>query len=178
MFGNKNLIDAASSHAAWCARHNVMSHTGRNNSRPWHRATEAGYPSEMVSENIWQQHGRNKTTYGSRFLWRTDWEFGKAAVTTWMNSPGHCANLLNSKWTEIGVGVARRDTHTMLVQMFGEVLPKSYSHYHDWSFHTHRNRPKGGRHYNAVRRRQRPWRIGLFALLGLSSLLAILTIVV
>lgn len=35
-----------------------------------------------------------------------------------------------------------------------------YSHFHDWSFHTHHRRPKGGNHYRAFRRRQRPWRIG------------------
>ena len=66
----------------------------------------------------------------------------------------------------------------MLVQMFGDVLPKPYSHYHDRSFHTHRNRPKAGRHYNAVRRRQRPWRLGFLAFLGLSVLLAIVALFV
>ncbi len=40
-----------------------------------------------------------------------------------------------------------------------------YSHYHDWSFHTHHRRPKGGNHYRAVRRRQRPWRIGFWLVL-------------
>ena len=35
-----------------------------------------------------------------------------------------------------------------------------YSHFHDFSFHTHHQRPRGGRHYRAVRRRQLPWRIG------------------
>ena len=40
-----------------------------------------------------------------------------------------------------------------------------YSHFHNWSFHTHHNRPKGGRHYNSVRNRQRPWRYGLVAAL-------------
>ena len=34
-----------------------------------------------------------------------------------------------------------------------------YTHFHDFSFHTHHQRPKGGRHYQAIRRRQRPWRI-------------------
>ena len=42
-----------------------------------------------------------------------------------------------------------------------------YSHFHDWSFHTHHRRPKGGNHWRAIRRRQRPWRIGaLFVLVG------------
>ena len=40
-----------------------------------------------------------------------------------------------------------------------------YSHFHDWSFHTHRRRPKGGNHWRAVRRSQRPWRIGALVLL-------------
>ena len=35
-----------------------------------------------------------------------------------------------------------------------------HTHFHDWSLHTHHRRPKGGNHYRAVRRRQRPWKIG------------------
>ena len=34
-----------------------------------------------------------------------------------------------------------------------------YTHFHGWSFHTHRRRRKGGEHWRAVRRRQRPWLI-------------------
>ena len=42
-----------------------------------------------------------------------------------------------------------------------------YSHFHDWSFHTHHRRPKGGNHWRAVLRRQRPWRIAaLVAIAG------------
>ena len=40
-----------------------------------------------------------------------------------------------------------------------------YSHFHDFSFHTHHQRPRGGRHYRAVRRRQLPWRIGFILVL-------------
>ena len=40
-----------------------------------------------------------------------------------------------------------------------------YSHFHDWSFHTHHRRPKGGNHYTAIRRRQRPWRIAFWVVL-------------
>ena len=40
-----------------------------------------------------------------------------------------------------------------------------YSHFHDWSFHTHHRRPKGGNHYNAIRRRQRPLRVGFWLVL-------------
>ncbi len=44
-----------------------------------------------------------------------------------------------------------------------------YRHFHDWSFHTHHRRPKGGNHYRAIRRRQRPWRIGAFVALVLTA---------
>lgn len=48
----------------------------------------------------------------------------QAVVLAWMNSPGHRANILNSKFTEIGVGVARcvfegRSTW-LAVQHFGK----------------------------------------------------------
>ena len=50
-----------------------------------------------------------------------------------------------------------------------------YSHYHDWSFHTHHRRPKSGNHYNAIRRKQKPWRVGLVVvvLVGLLAGLAV-----
>lgn len=39
-----------------------------------------------------------------------------------------------------------------------------YSHFHNGSFHTHHQRPRGGRHHTAVNNRQRPWRIALIIL--------------
>ena len=49
-----------------------------------------------------------------------------------------------------------------------------YSHFHDWSFHTHRRRPKGGNHWRAVRHRQRPWRIvSVVALAGVIIVAAV-----
>ena len=90
---SESLVKAARGHAGWCAGRNRMTHTGTGGTQPWQRARQAGYPSQGVSENMWQQHGQNNTTYKSRFRWRNDWQFGKAAVITWMNSPGHQSNL-------------------------------------------------------------------------------------
>ena len=46
---------------------------------------------------------------------------GKAAVISWMNSPGHRANLLSSDWRDIGIGVARSKKGTYyLTQNFGD----------------------------------------------------------
>ena len=155
--GSSQLIKSARRHADECASINRMTHTGDDGSQPGDRARQAGYGSQAVAENMWQQHGRNNGTYGSRFRWKSDWQFGKAAVISWMNSSGHRRNSLDPRWTEIGVGLARRRGHTMLVQMFGDrqaplfklKLPAArksskpscgpYSHFHNWSFHTHHN---------------------------------------
>ena len=55
-----------------------------------------------------------------------------------------------------------------------------YTHFHNFSVHTHHHRPNGGRHYRAVRRRQRPWRIAFIlvavAYVGLQVLNPILLV--
>ena len=43
-----------------------------------------------------------------------------------------------------------------------------YSHFHNWSFHTHRRRSRRGNHYRAIKRRQRPWRIGFAVVLAVA----------
>ena len=56
-----------------------------------------------------------------------NFENDRALVTAWMGSPGHRANILNSRYTEIGVAVGKGSfegyTTWLAVQMFG--LPRS-----------------------------------------------------
>ena len=55
-----------------------------------------------------------------------------------------------------------------------------YTHFHNFSVHTHHRRPKGGRHYQAIRSRQRPWRLAFIlaavAYVGLQVLNPILLV--
>lgn len=51
------------------------------------RVREEGYPSSFVAENI--AAGRSTP---------------EAVMEQWLNSPGHRNNILNSEYTEIGVG--------------------------------------------------------------------------
>jgi uncharacterized protein YkwD len=40
-------------------------------------------------------------------------------MNSWMNSPGHKANILSKSYTQIGVGVAKKSNGTMyFTQMF------------------------------------------------------------
>lgn len=96
---NSYAEKAAQGHADWMNATGTFSHTGANGSSFVDRMKAAGYASPG-GENI---------AYGQRDA--------QAVMTAWMNSPGHRANILNCKFTRIGVGVA--GTRNYWVQNFG-----------------------------------------------------------
>lgn len=82
---NPTLSGIASAHAGDMARHGYFSHTGRDGSTVDGRATRAGYAWEAIGENI--AAGQLSAD---------------AAVRGWMNSPGHCANIMSPAFSEMG----------------------------------------------------------------------------
>ncbi|MEJ2870788.1 CAP domain-containing protein [Actinomycetospora sp. OC33-EN08] len=90
---------SAQRHADWMNQTGTFSHTGANGSSFVDRMKAAGYPTPG-GENIAQ---------GQRDA--------QAVMTAWMNSPGHRANILNCRFTKIGVGLA--GTKNYWVQNFG-----------------------------------------------------------
>ena len=84
---NDNLELAAYDHSLDMYTNNYFSHTGQDGSRPWDRAQRRNYGSTYVGENIFR--GLNTE---------------EAAIREWMNSPGHCRNIMNPNFTEMGVG--------------------------------------------------------------------------
>ena len=102
---NAALEKAASRHAADMAANSYFSHSGRDGSTPAQRVTRAGYRYLTTGENI---------AAGQRSP--------EEAVAGWIKSPGHCANLMNSAFTEMGVAVSVNATSKMgiyWVQHFG-----------------------------------------------------------
>lgn len=86
-----HLTAAAQGHSEDMAENNYFDHTDLNGGKPWDRAAAAGYGSGWIGENI-------AAGYGSPF----------AVMTGWMKSSGHCANILISRYVDIGIGVARK----------------------------------------------------------------------
>lgn len=82
---NDTLQSVASAHAAEMARYSYFSHTGRNGSTVDGRATQAGYPWRNIGENI----AAGQTT-------------ADTVVRGWINSPGHCANIMSPAYSEMG----------------------------------------------------------------------------
>jgi uncharacterized protein YkwD len=67
------------------ARYDYFSHTGRDGSTVDSRATRAGYRWRAIGENI--AAGQMDAD---------------AAVRGWINSPGHCANIMSPAFREMG----------------------------------------------------------------------------
>lgn len=98
----------------------------------WQLSRVARYKSQdMVNKNYFSHQS---PTYGSPFNMMENFglkfssageniAFGQRSpqevVNSWMNSPGHRANILSSSYTEIGVGVAKKSNGTFYwTQMF------------------------------------------------------------
>lgn len=82
---NPMLYSLASAHAADMARYNYFSHTGRDGSNVDGRATRAGYPWRAIGENIAAGQMTPDTV-----------------VRGWIDSPGHCANIMSPAFSEMG----------------------------------------------------------------------------
>lgn len=82
-----------------------FSHERPNGTKPWTAADEAGYKYSTIAENI-------AAGYSSP----------QEVVDGWMNSDGHRKNILNSRFTQIGVGCfekADSEYRIHWVQLFG-----------------------------------------------------------
>lgn len=98
------LEDAARAHARDIAAHSLLGHEGSDESMPAERATRAGYSWASVAENV----AGGQTT-------------AEEVVDTWLASPGHCANLMDPRYSESGVArAANPDSEHVIywVQMF------------------------------------------------------------
>jgi uncharacterized protein YkwD len=86
---NAMLAQAALGHSQDMAAKRYFNHKEPNGSVPADRATRAGYRWRQVGENI---------ASGQRTV--------AEAVSGWLDSPGHCANIMNPAFTETGAGYA------------------------------------------------------------------------
>ena len=83
------LTDAASLHARDMAEQGSLGHRGSDGSQPAERVSRAGYRWQAVGENV--AAGQSSA---------------EAVVAGWLQSPGHCANIMGSQFTEMGVAFA------------------------------------------------------------------------
>jgi uncharacterized protein YkwD len=86
---NDQLAQAASAHAEDLQQRNRMGHTGSDGSTVSERARRVGYRWSLVGENV---------------AW--NYPSPEAVVQGWKESPGHCRNLMNPGFREMGAAEA------------------------------------------------------------------------
>nr|WP_242620941.1 CAP domain-containing protein [Streptomyces sp. BK239] len=99
---NDRLTRAADDYSDVMANSGVMSHTGPDGSTMTTRVEAAGYQWSTLGENIAQGQADSASV-----------------MKSWMNSPGHRANILNCSFKELGVGVHFGDGGPWWTQDFG-----------------------------------------------------------
>ncbi|MBV2111692.1 MAG: Ig-like domain-containing protein [Candidatus Thiodiazotropha sp. (ex Ctena orbiculata)] len=101
-----NLEQAAQGHSTSMADNDYFNHTGIDGSTPGERISAAGY--------VWRTYGENIAAgYSS----------AESAMNGWLGSAGHCSNIMNSSFTEMGQAEARNAASTYGVywtQNFGD----------------------------------------------------------
>jgi uncharacterized protein YkwD len=101
---SRQLTDAAEGHARDMLRRKFFDHRGSNGSQPKDRVLRAGYQPRISGENI---------ALGP--------ESAEEVVAGWLASPGHCANIMEPRFQEIGVGLGtgKKRGQIYWVQTFG-----------------------------------------------------------
>ncbi|MBC8026054.1 MAG: CAP domain-containing protein [Steroidobacteraceae bacterium] len=108
---SRQLTAAAADHARDMARRNYFDHRGRDGSQPKERVLRAGYEPRLSGENI---------AFGP--------ESAEEVVAGWLDSPGHCANIMEPKFEHIGVSLAtgKKRGRIYWVQTFGAPRPTTW----------------------------------------------------
>jgi uncharacterized protein YkwD len=83
------LANVAYGHAADMATHNYFEHVDPAGHTPADRVRAAGYHEKLVGENI---------AYGP--------QTADEVVRGWMDSPGHCENIMDVRFAEMGIAFA------------------------------------------------------------------------
>lgn len=90
---NANLFNAAGAHSTDMAANNYFSHTSLDGRNAGQRITGAGYAWSAYGENI----AAGQTSVQS-------------VVDGWLASPGHCANIMNPSYADIGTACVASGT--------------------------------------------------------------------
>jgi uncharacterized protein YkwD len=86
---SNTLATVAFGHATDMAKHNYFEHDDLTGHSPADRVRAVGYPEKLVGENI---------AYGPKSA--------DEVVQGWLDSPGHCENIMDPRFAEMGIAYA------------------------------------------------------------------------
>ena len=86
---SETLASVALGHASDMAEHNYFEHVDQAGRSPADRVRAVGYRETLVGENI---------AYGPQSV--------EEVVQGWLDSPGHCENMMDARFAEMGLAYA------------------------------------------------------------------------
>ena len=104
---NVQAEQAALAHAQYLQQNNLFSHTGANGSTVGARLTATGYVWSTVGENIAAGYVDLATV-----------------IQGWLDSPGHCVNLMNGNFVDLGVALVPGTSSNTYRTYWGMVLAR------------------------------------------------------
>ncbi len=110
---NDTLARAAAGHSQDMATNNYFNHNSPSGTSPGMRVERVGYDYRATAENI----AAGQMT-------------PEAAMAAWISSPGHCVNLMNAEYTEMGAALASNRASSLgayWTQVFGTPMPATRS---------------------------------------------------
>ena len=121
-----NLGRIAREHSDDMVKNDYFDHVNLNGEDPSDRAKRTGFTkrkqsgggwySEGIAENIGKMPTGNVVGVG--YVLNNADSIAKAHVNSWMESPGHRANILNKQYTNLGVGVSYDGLYYVATQNF------------------------------------------------------------
>jgi len=102
---NDKLYAAALEHSRDMALSDTFSHTGSGTESDW--TAQALHPGEgsSVGERIEYNGYDNWQRYGENIAAGTVMDEAEEAMEAWLESPGHCANIMNADFKEVGMAL-------------------------------------------------------------------------
>lgn len=97
------LNEAATNHNIDMINNSFFSHTGSNGSSPGDRISNTGY--------IWRSYGEN-IAKGQQNV--------SAVMQSWLNSPGHCSNIMSANVTDMGASMIVHDSRPYWTSVFAK----------------------------------------------------------
>lgn len=101
------LEEAAFNHSTDMVDNDFFDHAGSDGSSPAARVARTQYPWASVGENL----AAGQTTH-------------QEAVDGWLDSPGHCSNLMNPNFTQMGVSRVPGDSTNEYSMYWTQVLAR------------------------------------------------------
>ena len=122
---DSRLANIARGHSEDMGNRQYYSHETPEGVEPTDRANKAGYSckkyygtyyTDGIAENIAQ--GYTYTSYmslgiKSSYTWHTEESLAHELVDSWMDSPGHRENILNSQYDRLGIGISITQDETV-----------------------------------------------------------------